>query len=277
MRKLISAGFARLRKDKAFWICMIFMLGSGIYLPISNYLDGKRADSIGPLDSGFFTHAGFLAILISGFVTLFIGTEHSEGTMRNKIISGHKRSSIYLSDLIICILAGVLICAAHIIPYLAIGIPLMGFFEMDITSVLLIVLCVFLMMTAFISLFLIIAMLCHSKSASSVVCMISTIVILFSGIYIGARLNEPEYYDSYAYTDSDGALIKVEAEKNSFYIDGNKRKVYEFLLDAIPGGQAIQLSGSSAPNPGLMAVSSAVICLAVTSAGLIIFRKKNLK
>lgn len=54
MGKLLSANFIRLRKDKFFWIGMVFMCVAGIFIPIMRYMDMQRFNYIGSIDSGFF-------------------------------------------------------------------------------------------------------------------------------------------------------------------------------------------------------------------------------
>ena len=41
-----------------------------------------------------------VGILISIFYSLFLGTEYNDGTIRNKLIVGHKRETIYLASFI---------------------------------------------------------------------------------------------------------------------------------------------------------------------------------
>lgn len=137
MSKLLSANFIRLRKDKFFWIGMIFMLAAGISFPVMRYMDMRQTQTINNIDNGFFGCALFIGIVMAVFCSLFIGTEYSDGTIRNKVIIGQKRVSIYLANFIICSIVSIVMCAMFFIPYLCIGIPLLGFFEMDIKMVLL--------------------------------------------------------------------------------------------------------------------------------------------
>ena len=101
MSKLLTAGFSRVFKKKTFYICLIIMAVNGVLNALSIYSD-KALGYNSTLDSIFFEYVPFIPILMSVFCALFIGTEYSDGTMRNKIVSGHKRSTIYLSNFIIC-------------------------------------------------------------------------------------------------------------------------------------------------------------------------------
>ena len=60
------------------------------------------------------------------FLSVYLGTEFSEGTIRNKLVAGHSRPAVYLSNLILCAIAGVLLCLGYIAAVLAVGLPLLG-------------------------------------------------------------------------------------------------------------------------------------------------------
>lgn len=276
MNRLLSANFTRLIKDKFFGIGMIFMSVMGIYMTVMRYISTKEYGIHISLDTGFFNYTLYAVIVLSVFASLFIGTEYSDGTIRNKIIIGHKRTDIYLTNLLVCIAAGFLICIAYIVPALIVGIPLLGFFEVEIQTILLTALCIFVMTIAFSAIFTMIAMLNQSKAAIAVISILGVFVLLFIGIYIQARLNEPETYDAYSYT-VNGENVSVESEPNPYYIGGTKRDVYEFLYDFLPGCQAVKLSNMIVPNPINMSLYSVCIAAAATGFGLILFRKKDLK
>ena len=97
MNKLLSANFSRMKKDKIFWIGIAFMLCLGIFSNILYYKQNiQYPEYTITLDMGFFTPAMFIGIIASVFCSLFIGTEYSDGTIRNKISVGHSRTIIYL-------------------------------------------------------------------------------------------------------------------------------------------------------------------------------------
>ena len=192
MSKLLSAGFIRLRKDKIFWIALIFMFGAGVFFPVMRYMDMQQSGYINNIDNGFFACALFIGIVMAVFCSLFIGTEYSDGTIRNKVVIGQKRTSIYLSNFIICAIVSIVMCAAFLIAYLCVGIPLLGFFEMGIKLVLLFTLAVFVLSIAFASIFTLISMLNHNKAITAVVCILLAFLFLFVGAQLNRMLNEPE-------------------------------------------------------------------------------------
>ena len=52
----------------------------------------RQTQTINRIDNGFFGCALFIGIVMAVFCSLFIGTEYSEGTIRNKIIIGQKEA-----------------------------------------------------------------------------------------------------------------------------------------------------------------------------------------
>ena len=105
MSKLLSANFMRVKKNKPFWGCIIFMLFLGVSLPIAQYMQVEELNQTRQevyetvLDQQFFTFVMFIGLVASVFCGLFLGTEYSDGTIRNKVVVGHTRNGIYLANL----------------------------------------------------------------------------------------------------------------------------------------------------------------------------------
>ena len=138
MNKLLSANFFRLRKNKCFRGSLAFMFVIGIASPLLRYRDMKQSGYINNLDNGFFMCALFIGIILAVFCSLFIGTEHNDGTIRNKIIVGQKRETIYLSNMVTCSIIAITMCIVFFVPYLSVGIPLLGFFVADMKMIVMI-------------------------------------------------------------------------------------------------------------------------------------------
>ncbi len=279
MNKLLSANFARLKKDTALKLCIIFMFIMGVLLPFMNYRTMTAYDIPIYIDGSFFDYISFMAIIFPAFCSLFIGTEYNDGTIRNKLIIGHKRMDIYLSNLAACIAAGAAMCIAYLIPYLAAGIPLMGFFNIDHISTIWILLgCSLMLIIALASIFTLVSMLNQNKALSAVICILGLFVLLIAGIMINNQLSQPEYYDEYAYIDPDTKeLVTEPSMANPFYIQGTQRKIYEFLNDFLPGSQIVRLSSMDVPYPGILSMYSGIIAIAATSLGIFFFRKEDIK
>lgn len=118
-------------------------------------------------DTIFFSFSLLTGILLSAFISLFIGTDYSDGTMRSKLVIGHTRYGIYLSGLITCTAAGLLMCLSCLIASLASGLPLSGFFESDIRLVISTALGIAVMTAAFSSICTLTAMLRQNRAVTS--------------------------------------------------------------------------------------------------------------
>lgn len=276
MNKLISANFMRLKKDKCFWGGMIFMFAASLFFPIIRYIDMKQSGTVNNLDNGFFSCAVFGAIILSVFCSLFVGTEYSDGTIRNKIIIGHKRTNIYAANLLTNMAAGLMMCVVFFAVYLCVGIPLLGFFEANIQVILLFAVTVIMLSFAFSSIFTMIAMITSNKAIVAVICILSAFLLIFAGTYINSRLQEPETVPVYSYT-INGSTTENTDEKNPKYLEGTKRKIFQFLYDFLPGGQVIQCASMESKSPHMLSLYSAIVFIITTSAGIVIFRRKDIK
>lgn len=96
---------------------------------------------------------------------------------------------------------------------------------------------------------------------------------LFLSIYIFSELAQPEMIQQYVQTSGGGI---TEWVKNPAYVDGTKREIYEWLLDVIPTGQAMQVTSSAHRWLRMMACSlgTAVVCSCV---GICCFWRRNIK
>lgn len=275
MNKLLSANFLRLRKNKCFWGGIIYMIVISIIYPFMRYIQMKQTGYITYLEGGFTICALFVPIVLAIFCSLFVGREYSDGTIRNKIMIGHKRIDIYLSNLIVNAVVMFLFCLVFFIIYLCVGIPLLGFFHTDIQYVMMVVLATYMLCLCFTCIYTMIAIICSSKAIISIICIMSVFFFILIGIYTSARLQEPEFYPAYS-VNMDGVGEDKE-EVNPNYLKGTKREIYEFLNDFLPGGQVVQCVSMQVKQPTLLMFYSGIICIVTSGIGLFIFNQKDLK
>lgn len=289
MIKLLRANMARLFKSKVFKVAEFFAVGWSIFGVIINYLDYKKVfgdkyeemlQSNRIMDNAPFILCSYLPIILAVVVGLYIGTEYRDGTVRNKIIAGHGRFRIYFANLITVFAAQIIIFLTSVASVLASGIPVfkmtpglsIGYY-LKVSSMIL------LAGFACCAVFIAVSMCVQSKSTGVVIVMIISMMFLMSSVQIREMLNAPEYYEAYSYVDDEGKTVKEPRRKNSNYLRGTKRKVYETIYKADPYTPMIELSNESElPEKsyefplyscGLIIVSSAV--------GSAIFKKRNLK
>ena len=277
MRKLLSANCSRLFRNKLFWLGTVAMLVFGIYLPVSHYASMQKYTFPMYIDMGFFASGVFLMVIMAVFGGLFLGTEYSDGTIRNKLIIGQKRPVIYFANLITLSIAGTIMNAVWIVTYLCVGLPLLGGFQMELEKIFLLSVCIELLVIVFASIFTMIAMINHKKAASSVICLLCAFALMIASFFITSKLSEAEIISGYTYTDDSGEVITQEARPNPRYLKGFERDVYEFLNDFLPGNQALGISNLAVEEPCWLMLYSGMIILVTTCSGLIVFHRKDIK
>lgn len=230
------------------------------------------------LDAILFGHVFCMGILTAAFSGLFIGTEYSGGTIRNKLVIGHTRRDIYLSSLIISITAGLIICLSYILAAMIPGLILLGFSEGVMGEMLQVFFLILLMTAAFSAVFTMLSMLNQNKTLNCVIVLIGVFVMLMFSAYIFQSLDSPEMWEEYVYMDKEtGEIVTEPAEPNPFYISGTKREVYEFLMQFLPTGQSYLIMTGDLSHGKEMAAYSVLIIIGSSAAGMYCFRRKDIK
>jgi hypothetical protein len=282
MNRLLSANFARLWKNKVFWFGTAVMFIWASLLLIADYRTISTVpEYINTLDDYFFKYAPVIGGLCAVFISLFIGTDYSDGAIRNKITVGHSRKAIYLSNMIVGAAAVIVMNAAYILAVLAVGVPLFGWPESGVLDILAYLLITLFMIVAFVSIFTLTSMLNQNKASAVVTSFLVFLAILFLAGYCYGRLNEPEMTSGGIVITSDGntqfSSYSSEPSPNPYYISGNIRVIYEFLRDFLPTGQGILMSGMEVTHPPLMLLYSLIVITVTTIVGIFIFKRKNLR
>lgn len=223
---------------------------------------------------------GFLVLTV--FVSLFVGVEYEDGTIRNKIAFGHIRSDVYFANVFVCIIAGWLMCLGCLISSLLAGIPLLGFFHTELSVIFLQGICVFTLSAAYAAIYCLIAMLNPNRTITAIVCILLAFLLLFSGTVIANRLDQSEYY---YVPDTSLGIGEIDNGENSErvlnpdYLEGTERRTYEAFWVILPGSQSLQLSGMEDESNRYMEMFFASILWVVLSCscGVVLFQKKDLR
>ena len=279
MNKLLSADFAKLKMNKFFWLCTIGMFLFGIFMMTTHYIAMNQYHENAYITNVLFIYATAIAIIIPAFVSLFTGTEYSDGTMRNKLVIGHTRNHIYTSNLICCCAAGLIFCFSYIVGTLIIGIPLCGIQDGTLQGIVILILCSFAMSIAFTAFHTIISMTCQNKALAAVVNILISVFMLVISIYILNKLAQPETYESLNHDTDTGQIMSSGIVSNPDYLEGTIRSIYQFFNDFLPTGQAVNITqnGGLIQEPYLLTIYSGIIILASIVIGMLIFRKRDIK
>ncbi len=287
MRKLLSANFARLFRNKLFWVCLggiliyavLFMIDQGrtvkYIMPDGTFGEKPTTNT---LDRAFFFFAMIIGLFGAVFASMYLSVEH--GTIRNKISVGCKRSDIYIANFITVFAATVIGLVAWCIGALT------GFLvldpKMDVPVLMQNLLVCVLFIAAFSAIFTLIGTLCANRAAVVVVSILMFFGLLLGGSTIENALMEQEMRPSgISFVTSEANQVSVVdggMEPNPNYLTGTKRTVYEWMLDILPTGQSLQVAAHGGVNNlTRAALSSVAITLLVTAAGIVFFRRKDLK
>ena len=141
MYNLLNAAFFRLKKNKIFYFIILVSIGMALFFLYSGYADEMRyieynlpTSNLKSTDRLFVDNVLVIGFLMSLFTSLFVGTEYSDGVIRNKIIAGHKRMNIYASNFIMSVIVGVIIEVIYLLIIASIGIPMFGGIEIPISE-----------------------------------------------------------------------------------------------------------------------------------------------
>ena len=280
MNKLLHAEFSRLFKNKLFWLGLLIMTGIPLYGVSVRYYDSVIAQEVTweTVDGLWFVGGMYLDVVLSVFVSLFIGTEFSDGTIRNKLTVGHTRSAIYFSNFLLCVAVSLLYYIVQIAALFCSGSLLLKTWETPMKDLAIMTALSLVTVIAMSSVFTMLAMLIHKRSAGAVTAMLVAMAMLIVAITVYARLNTPEYIESAFQMSVDGEIVPGDPIPNPRFLTGVKRDVYRHILNLIPTGQMLRF-GSLEYSADLLylplyAVMVAVVC---TGIGLIVFRRKDIR
>ena len=278
MRNLLCSSFLRLWKSWVFWTGMLFMAGVSLLSISTIYREMQEIGDYFPhADNYLFSLALFLPILAAVFFGLFVGTEYSEGTIRNKIAAGHPRWAIYLSNLAVCGAAVSLMHLTAMAAVAAVGFPLIGNLEQTPQALLFLTALSLVTVLALCGIFLLLTMLIPRKALAAVVALLLAFSMLMVSMSVENSLSQPEFYPGYTIAE-DGAHIPTgEQLPNPRYVSGTKRTVYLFLNDFLPSGQMLQIGKQELSSPVRLPLYSLAILAGTTVCGVAVFRRMDLK
>lgn len=281
MLKLLRSNFSRFVKSKTVWLCLALQAAILLFM-MSVSLIQRRNDHSYAVQSEVYllTVYGVFGIplqgiMISLFGCLFIGADYNGGSLRNKLIMGHSRSSIYLANYITVAVFALLLNFVGLLISFALGLPLFGKFRIASKLVVWIVIDGTALMLAYSALVTIVAMLSRNTTVSVITCLIALVVAMFTFMMISDTLSEPETVTVITYNSLGEPIEKITANPQS--PSKAVRALYQFCLDFFPSGQTLQLSKGENFHDWQMLVYSLVIAASTTTAGCLVFRKLDVK
>jgi len=278
MRKLITANFFRFRKDRFSW-CIVGII---VILSLVNVFNSARSYEamaargyIMSLDDYYFNQAPLIGAFLALLISMFLGTEFSEGTIRNKLCIGHKRNEIFLSNFISCAFASIVLTAVWLLSS-ALLFGLIGPLEMGVSEF---IGCIFVAVgfaVSFAALYTVIGSLSSNKAMTVIYTFAVFIIFAMAASALDDRLCEPEINEIMTYNNY-GAVVMQESAPNPLYLSGMIRTVCEVALELLPNGQALLLSNVAIEQPIRSIALSVVFTTVTLLVGSMLFRRKDIK
>lgn len=278
MNNLICANFSRLWKSKVFWLVAAAMLACSAFAMLNGCRQAAANAGSGfvyMLDHYYFDLAPALGLACAVFISLFLGTEYSDGTVRNKLVVGHSRPAVYAANLVVCFAASLTFMAAWLLGGL-VGIPFLGPWRLGPAGLAAYLLAAALMMAAFTAIFTWVGTAFSNKAVSAVCSILLFLGLLVLASMLYNRLSAPELLSGVVIT-AEGGMTMAEPSPNPDYISGSVRSLYEFFLDFLPTGQGILMANLELAHLLRAALSSVFIAAAAALGGIALFCKKDLR
>lgn len=206
----------------------------------------------------------FIAVVASAvFVCFFVGGENH--VLKNRIACGHSRASIYLSNLIVTAAGGIVINAVYTVTVIIVKNIFLIKGEMPAGKILMLFLFASLFIISLTAFYLLFAMLIPNRIASVVVTLLIAFILLAWAGDLKAKISQPQY-------------IGIDGQyENPSYIDGRMRDVMNFVYEITPSCQLYEIYEQNEDRLVRMAVASGAELFMFAAAGILIFRKKDIK
>ena len=280
MRKLLSANFSRLWKSKIFWLLesACFILNAIVYVLVA--VNTKNLGQ-GWLEYNahayFYLPILFTAVLIAIFTCFYIGTDYSDGTMRNKLIVGHSRRNIYISYFLTTAAADMLFILAYLLAVFIIGLPLSG--SAVVTCVEMQpwrILNILLFLLEYTALFVLLTITDSNKARNVLVCLLTAVVLILLGMIVYGRYSQPEFINSVV-SLRDGGIKLQQGAPNHKYLTGATRTVFEWITLILPSGSVMLSLDKNLGFDWRIPIISALMALMLIWIGIRLFQKKDIR
>ena len=257
MIRILRADMVRLRKSIAFRLSLTGML---VLSALFMIMQATGMDYTVPLSRVIFLPMSMYGVAMAAFVSVFVGTDFSDGFIRNKLIAADHRCSLVVSQIIVS-------CMGCLITYITTTVftSVAGsfFFENNVDQA---VFFRYFFLGIGMSLvtgcmFSVITMLCGSKTTAILCCMGLAFGMLFLCLHTNEILVQTAYKNDVP---------------NPRYVSGIRRELCSILHDLNPCGQAAQLSGWMVWHPVRSLVFNVIQIMGLPTVCCMIFRRKDI-
>ena len=227
------------------------------------------------LEDCYFNQAPLIGAFLALLISMFLGTEFSEGTIRNKLCIGYKRNEIFLSNFISCAFASIVLTAVWLLSCTLL-FGLIGPLEVEVSEFVGYIFVTMGFAVSFAALYTVIGSLSSNKAMTIIYTFAVFIILAMVASALDDRLCEPEINEIMTHNNY-GAVVMQESVPNPLYLSGMIRTVCEVALELLPTGQALLLSDVAIEYPIRAIALSAVFTTVTLLVGSMLFRRKDIK
>ena len=269
MRNLLHANLRRLVRSRAFLIAVLAELAYTALVVLvcwDHYATGTGSYTLESILTAGFGLMGYLPIpslIASPLLSLHLGADYSDNTLRNKLIVGHTRAEVYLADTLTCVIAAVGLDVLYLVLSGALCIyPVLGMsgvlLRVPPGQMLVWIGTALLARAAWAAVIKLTVTLLGNRTTASIA---GLLLVLAAAGACAFGFHELEYLARHP------AAAGLES-RTSFW---------RLVLDVLPTGQYLQVSRLDTPGLWRMPLLSLGVIAASTGIGLTLFRRKDLK
>lgn len=275
MIKLLNAGFFRLKRNKMLWIIVVITLGIASF-QLFNHISSVEIWGKEGIDKILINYITMIGIFIAIFTSLFIGAEYANGAIRNKLVVGNSRIKIYLSNLILSIVAGCFIEFIYMVFVSIIGIPTLGGLQMSLSEFAIILLNIIMIIITYSSIFTLITLLCSDITMSTVISIVLIIAMFVGNMSLSFTADSTEFRRN-TIINEQGKIEEVLVPDPNYPGD-SKKKIAQTILYIMPTGQADKIAfDKDEIDIKILLLYSLGVSVIVNVIGIYCFSKKDLK
>ncbi|MBD5129751.1 MAG: ABC transporter permease subunit [Ruminococcaceae bacterium] len=257
MSRLLRANFSRLWKTTAFWGCLIAAAALGILMQL---LEGR----VSGLFRSMYNAAPVELFFAAVFAVMYIGTDNSDRTVRNKLIVGISRVKIYFANLITVSAGTALIFAADWLALIVYDLITHGGVEIEPYLLALYAALCLIAGAAMAAVCTLLATLITSKSLASTLTITLMIGMFFGGQYILSL--------SYSLSSDNSVMSGAVETAYNLMPTSQIEEILSRILFVNENPEVFHIGYALEPM-----WYSLGLCAAVTVIGALAFRKKDLR
>jgi ABC-type transport system involved in multi-copper enzyme maturation permease subunit len=222
-------------------------------------------------------------------IPLIIGSDYSEGTVRNKIVCGYTKGQIYLSEFLCAAAVSTLLYICMMIPLLISGYK--GWVMFTVKDLVQIFIGLYLIYISLASIFVIVCCLIRNKAVSAIGCIGIMLVLYIGGNMVDSILSQPKYTEIYVIDEATNEQTVTRELNNSYMENGALRTSLTAAYKVNPcaqlgeyikfiygiGADEEAFANSEREECKTLPLYSLGAILVITSVGTAVYRRKDIK